>query len=196
MSRTSKNVFYLLLSFLTLVSGYAYLRYAYKVTDSVPFTQEIVLIILGTTATVFITSLLLNNQTAVEIEKEQRVRYIELKTGTYRQLLDLLEEMSLLKRFTRAEIVRLQFMSHKLAVIASPEVLDEYQSFLDVVNRISADDSFEGDLNKLHQALASLTVQIRQDIIGPEKSPRYSVGQIREMIRRNSTRYKSGVDKR
>ena len=191
MSRTSKNFLYLILSLLTLVSGYVYLRYAYRVTDKTPFTQEIVLIILGTTATVFITSLLLNNQTAVEIEKERRVRFIELKTSTYQQLLDLLEEMSLLKRFSRAEIIRLQFLSHKLAVIASPEVLDEYQRFLEVINRISEDDSFEGDMNKLHQALASLTLRIRRDIIGAEEHSKYSLRQISEMIRRNSTSYKA-----
>ena len=188
-SRTSKSLIYLVLSCVTLVAGYAYLRYAYHVTDKFPFTQEIVLIILGTTATVFITSLLLNNQTAIEIEKEQRIRYIELKTSTYQQLLDLLEEMSLVQQFTNSEIIRLQFMSHKLAVIASPRVLDEYRSFLEVIKGISADDSFVGDLPQLHEALASLTMHIRQDIIGPDPSSRYTSKQINEMIRRNSTGY-------
>ena len=61
MSYFTKKLIYLLLTFLTLVAGYIYLRYAYKVTDTTPFTQEIVLIILGTIATVFITALLLNN---------------------------------------------------------------------------------------------------------------------------------------
>jgi hypothetical protein len=65
-----KQLIYLVLSLATLVAGYAYLRYAYRVADRTPFTQEIVLIILGTVATVFITALLLNQQTAVEIEKE------------------------------------------------------------------------------------------------------------------------------
>jgi hypothetical protein len=86
----SKNFLYLLLSLLTLVAGYAYIRYAYNVTDSFPFTQEIVLIILGTLATIFITALLLNKQTAVEIEKEQNVLHVNLKISTYQELLKLL----------------------------------------------------------------------------------------------------------
>jgi hypothetical protein len=46
-----------------------------------------------------------------------------------------------------------------------------------------------GDLPQLHEALASLTMHIRQDIIGPDPSSRYTSKQINEMIRRNSTGY-------
>ncbi|WP_456431289.1 hypothetical protein [Nitratifractor sp.] len=71
MSPLRRQSLYLLLTLITFVAGYAFLRYAYRVSDSLPFAQEIVLIVLGTIATVFITSLLLNKQSAVEIEKEQ-----------------------------------------------------------------------------------------------------------------------------
>ncbi len=186
MSSNIKNIIYLLLSLLTLVVGYAYIRYAYNATDSFPFTQEIVLILLGTLATIFITSLLLNKQTSVEIEKEQSIRYIELKTATYQQLLDLLEEMSLLETFTGKELIRLQFITHKLAVIASPEVIDEYQNFLSVIKTISLDNSFSGDMPKLHESLGELTIQIRKDILGQNKSLNYTDSGITKMIIKNS----------
>ena len=188
MSKISKNTLYLLLSFVTLVAGYTYLRYAYNVTDSFPFTQEIVLIILGTVSTIFITSLLLNKQTAVEIEKEQNIRYIDLKTTTYQQLLDLLEEMSLLEKFTNKELIKLQFITHRLAVIASPEVIEEYQSFLNVIEAISDDNSFYGDMSQLHGSLSSLTLQIRKDILGNDPSLNYTQNKIHEMIRNNSNK--------
>lgn len=60
LTTNTKNIIYLFLSLMTLIAGYASIRYAYHATDSFPFTQEIVLIILGTLATIFITSLLLN----------------------------------------------------------------------------------------------------------------------------------------
>ncbi len=41
---TTKKMVLLLLTAVTVVGGYAFLRYAYGVTDSTPFTQEIVLI--------------------------------------------------------------------------------------------------------------------------------------------------------
>ncbi len=186
MNNISKTIVYLILSIITLIAGYAYLRYAFQVTDVFPFTQEIVIIILGTVSTIFITALLLNKQTSVEIEKEQNVRHLDLKASTYEQLLDLLERMSMLDEFTNAELVRLRFITHKLAIIASPDVLNEYQSFLDVVARISADKSFIGDAQQLHEALGALTMQIRQDLIGDQLSSNYTEKQVNEMIRRNS----------
>ncbi len=186
MNNISKTIVYLILSIITLIAGYAYLRYAFQVTDVFPFTQEIVIIILGTVSTIFITALLLNKQTSVEIEKEQNVRHLDLKASTYEQLLDLLERMSMLDEFTNAELVRLRFITHKLAIIASPDVLNEYQSFLDVVAKISADKSFIGDAQQLHEALGALTMQIRQDLIGDQLSSNYTEKQVNEMIRRNS----------
>ncbi len=186
MSKKSTQIVFLLLSLMTLVAGYAYLRYAYKVTDDTPFTQEIVLIILGTVATIFITALLLNQQTAVEIQKEQSVKFLDLKARTYEKLLDLIEQMSLVDQFTDKELTNLQFITHRLAIVASPDVLNEYQNFLKVVSKISQDKSFSGDKEILSDALGSLTVQIRQDLIGSQSAIHYSKGQIKEMITNNS----------
>ena len=186
MNKKTTNIIYLLLSLITLLSGYAYLRYAYNITDHFPFTQEIVLIILGTLATIFITSLLLNKQTEVEIEKEQNIRYLDLKTSTYQLLLDLLEEMTLQEKFTQKELIKLQFVTHKLAVIAAPEVIEEYQSFLSVIKKISTDNSFSGDIMELNESLGSLSLQIRKDILGDNLSLKYSDHKIDQMIKKNS----------
>lgn len=178
----TKQLLYLALALATLVAGYAYLRYAYKVTDETPFTQEIVLIILGTVATIFITALLLNQQTAVEIEKEQSIKFLELKARTYEKLLDLMENMSLVDNFTAAELTHLQYITHRLAIVASPDVLNEYQNFLRVVYKISGDNSFSGDTQLLADALGALTVKIREDLLGGASQIKYSRSQIRNMI--------------
>ncbi len=188
MDKKLKQLIYLVLSLATLVAGYAYLRYAYRVADRTPFTQEIVLIILGTVATVFITALLLNQQTAVEIEKEQNIRFLELKARTYERLLDQLEKMSLVENFGDAELTNLQFITHRLAIVASPAVLDEYQNFLKVITSISADNSFSGDRERLSEALGRLTVEIREDLVGKISRGRYTEQQIRKMITSNSSR--------
>jgi len=187
MTTFTKQFTYLLLTFLTLVAGYAYLRYAYKVTDSTPFTQEIVLIILGTIATVFITALLLNKQTAVEIEKEQNIKFLDLKAQTYEKLLDLMEEMASENRLKESDITRLQFVTHKLAIFASPSVLNEYTNFLNVVSQISKDGTFSNDTERLSEALGKLTIQIRFDLLGENESQKhYSIDQITKMIKKNS----------
>ncbi len=182
----SQQLLYLFLSFLTLATGYAFLRYAYNVTDSLPFTQEIVLIILGTVATIFITSLLLNKQTMVEVEKEQNIKFLELKTKTYEKLLDLLEEMSLVNQFSDAKFVHLSFITHRLALVASPEVLEEYQRFLNTIQKISRDNTFKGDTVILHKALSVLTLTIRNDLLGHSASTQYSKKQLEDIIKKNS----------
>ena len=188
MKYNTKQFNYLLLTLLTIVIGYFYLRYAYKVTDSMPFTQEIVLIILGTITTVFITSLLLNKQTEVEIEKEQNIRFLELKTKTYEKLLDLMEEMSVENNFKEDSITKLHFITHRLAIFASPDVLNEYNKFLSVVSEISKDGSFAHDQEILSQALGQLTIQIRFDLLNENQNSKkpYTLEQIKNMIKRNS----------
>lgn len=189
MNNITKQFLYLVLTLFTLVAGYAYLRYAYKVTDSTPFTQEIVLTILGTLATIFITALLLNKQTAVEIEKEQSIKFLDLKAKTYERLLDLLEEISLSSDFSTEDVTRMQFVTHRLAIFSSPDVLDEYNRFLGVLKEISKDGSLKDDMPQLSEALGELTVKIRYDLLNERYSDKeYSKTQVKNLITNNSDR--------
>ncbi len=192
MSNFAKQLIYIILTLFTLIAGYAYLRYAYKVTDSTPFTQEIVLIILGTLATIFITALLLNKQTAVEIEKEQSIKFLDLKAKTYERLLDLLEEMSLLSTFSNSEITKLQFITHRLAIFSSPDVLDEYNRFLQTLKELSKDANLSNDMMELSEAIGKLTIQIRYDLLNESYAQtEYSKSQIKNLIVNNSDRLSS-----
>jgi len=187
MTFQTKKLFYLLLTFMTLIAGYAYLRYAYKVTDTTPFTQEIVLIILGTVATIFITALLLNQQTAVEVQKEQNIMFLDLKTKSYERLLDLLEEMSSVEHFGKEELTRLEFTTHRLAIVSSADVLKEYNNFLKTIATISSDGTFTNDRSLLSEALSDLTIQIRADLLNERRDPsRYSREEIQKLITSNS----------
>ncbi len=192
MSNFAKQILYLVLTLLTLVAGYAYLRYAYKVTDTMPFTQEIVLTILGTLATVLITALLLNKQTEVEIEKEQSIKFLDLKASTYEKLLDQLEEMSLMSSFGDEEITKLQFITHRLAIFSSPNVLEEYNRFLKVIDEISRDGNISQDMEVLSEAIGKLTIQIRYDLLDEQNvNKNYTKAQIIHMIEKNSDKLTS-----
>ncbi|WP_245395236.1 hypothetical protein [methane-oxidizing endosymbiont of Gigantopelta aegis] len=184
---TNKKLVLLLLTAVTVVGGYAFLRYAYGVTDSMPFTQEIVLIILGTVATVLITALLLNQQTAVEIEKEQSIKFIELKTKTYEELIDRIEAMSLVEQIDCQDLIRLRFIMHRLAIFSSPEVLNEFHNFLAVLTDCVANGTIQDNGTEISMALASLTIRIRQDLIGEmDDMGNYSQEHIKKLILRNS----------
>lgn len=187
MKSFDKRLILLFLTALTVIGGYAFLRYAYKVSDSTPFTQEIISVILGTVATVLITALLLNQQTAVEIEKEQNIKFLDLKANTYEQLLERIEEMSLSHNVTQTDITRLRFITHRLAIFASPPVLDEYHLFLEVLGRCAKDGTLINNSNEIADALASLTIKIRADLIGEiDKEGEFAQHYINKLIQRNS----------
>jgi len=162
------NNILMLLSAIVFVGGYFFLRLAYNFTDSMPFTQEIILIALGTIATILITAMLLNKQTSVELEKEQSVKFIELKTDTYQNLIDILEEIMVLETVTQVELTKLRFNAHRLAIFASPGVLKEYRNFLDIFNKYIASDKHVSvqDEDVISEALAKLTIHIRADLVG------------------------------
>jgi hypothetical protein len=162
------NIILMVLSGVVFIGGYFFLRLAYNISDKTPFTQEIILVILGTLATILITALLLNKQTSVELEKEQSVKFIDLKTHTYEELINTIEEMVLVENIDNRNLTKLRFHTHRLAIFASPDVLKEYRNFLDVFNETIKKDRNVSmdDANALSQALAKLTIYIRSDLIG------------------------------
>jgi hypothetical protein len=164
----TNNMVLMVLSGVVFVGGYFFLRLAYNISDKTPFTQEIILIILGTLATILITALLLNKQTSVELEKEQSVKFIDLKTHTYEELINTIEEIVIAENIDNRNLTKLRFHTHRLAIFASPDVLKEYRNFLDVFDEtISSDRNVSmDDANALSQALAKLTIYIRSDLIG------------------------------
>ncbi len=177
------------LTAVTFVGGYAFLRYAYHVADRFPFTQEIVLVVLGTVVTVLITALLLNKQTAVEVQKEQNIKFLELKRKNYEDLINQIEDIVLSENITDEDIVRFQFITHRLAISSSPPVLEEYHNFLEALNAAARDRSITGeDPRKLSESLANLTIKIRADLLGEaDTEADYTQEQIRRLILRNSS---------
>ena len=185
-----QDLVYLLLSVLLVIGGYLWLRAAYRVAEQWPFTQEVLLVILGIVATVLITALLLNKQTEVELEKEWSLKFTELKVNIYGALLDLIEQVLAARRITDKDRLRLQFITHKLSLVAAPHVLEEYQRFLDVFERASADDVYSAaEVRAVHEALARLTAAIRCDLVGDsDRSAGYSEEAVSAQILANTRR--------
>jgi DNA-binding XRE family transcriptional regulator len=164
----NNNLLLIVLSNTLFIGGYFFLRLAYNASDKMPFTQEFILIILGTISTILITAILLNKQTSVEIEKEQSVKFLDLKTTIYKNLINTIEEIIISRDITEKEIIKLKFHSHRLAIVASPDVLAEYRNFLDTFDsKVTIDKEVSiDDADILSQALAKLTIYIRADLVG------------------------------
>jgi hypothetical protein len=179
----------MVLSAVVFTAGYFFLRLAYNFTDKMPFTQEIILVILGTIATVLITAMLLNKQTSVELEKEQNVKFLDLKTQTYENLINTIEEIMVQEEISAGTLTRLRFHTHRLAIVASPSVLKEYRNFLDVFNERIAKDKHVSidDTDILSNALAQLTIHIRDDLVGElDEESQFTEKQINRQIIENA----------
>ncbi len=172
---------YLLVSIVTFLVGYAFLRQAYIDTADLPFAQEIVLLVLGTIATIAITAALLNKQSEVELEKEQRVKIFDLKSETYFGLIDFIEQVIIQGEINPKDLIKLEFLTHKISTIANPAVLEEYSNFIQVVKDSSKDEkisAFESD--ELSLSLARLCGTIRYDLIANDSNCSLDIQQLIE----------------
>lgn len=188
-----ENLLLLLLTATVVVGGYLFFRRAFYVADAFPFVQEVILVILGTIVTVLITALLLNKQTLVEMQKEQNLKYFELKAKTFERLFDRVERFITQREITDRDLIELWFITHRLAVVATPPVLEEYRRFLQIFNRVARDGTVSPtDASELSEALARLTVEIRRELMGEsDKFFRYSPEAIRQLILENEERVTS-----
>ena len=160
---------YLLIALSTFIFGYIFLRFAYYESAKIPFVQEIVLIVLGTIATIAITAALISKQSEVELEKEQRVKIFDLKSQLYIELINHIESMINKGKLDKKDSLHLEFLTHKISIVANEEVLKEYSGFIDTLNKVSDDNvisAFESD--EISLKLSGLCGKIRYDLIQRE----------------------------
>lgn len=148
-----------------IAAGYWFFRFAYDVSASLPFSQEILLAFLGAIVTGSITAVLLNRQTLNELKKEESVKFLNIKMDIYQALMDGLEASIVAGETTREDIIRLRFLAQKLALVASASVLEQFGTFLRVYSEVSRDhDLRPGEEDRVMEALAHLTVTIREEL--------------------------------
>ena len=160
------STIYLITSIITFIIGYLFLKFAYHRFNSEPFVQEVVLIILGTIATIAITAALLNKQSEVEMEKEQRVKIFDLKSDLYFELIDFIGELIEREEIKRKDLVALEFLTHKISTIANKDVLLEYSNFIQIIKTTSKDGEISTlESDELSTGLAKLCGVIRYDLV-------------------------------
>ena len=166
-----KSTQYLIISAITFILGYIYLKTAYNITSETPFVQEIILVVLGTIVTIAITAALLNKQSEVELEKEQRVKIFDIKSNLYFELINFIEEVIRKEAIDTKDLITLEFLTHKISIIASPEVLQEYSNFVKTIKKTAIDKTISSlESDELSAKLAKFCGKIRYDIINKEQT--------------------------
>lgn len=184
-SRRSREIIYLVGILAALVLGYSLYRQLYVGADGAPFAQETILVFLGAVATIFLTAILLNRQTELELSKEARVLLFDQKNSVYMSAIEKVAEIAEQRDPDPELIDELRVIGHKLAVIASPEVIQSFQSVLDRLLRGLRDGNLtNADAEEVMHAVAELTIGMRCDMLDEIGSS--DKGDAQELIRRNS----------
>ena len=175
----NNSIKYLIVSIITFIIGYIFLRTAYLSSTNIPFLNEIILIILGTIVTIAITSALINKQSEIELEKEQRVKIFDIKSSLYFELINFIKEIIVHSEITEKDLIHLEFLTHKISVIANLEVLKEYAHFVATVKKISIDKEVTSlESKELSAQLNKLCLKIRYDLIIKEDNSEEDIQKI------------------
>jgi hypothetical protein len=92
---------------------------------------------------------------------------MELKTDIYLQLFNHIEQIILDGNADNHDRTKLRILAHKLAIVASPDVLTQFEDFLDNFATVTKDDLVgQSDTNILMDELAELSIYMRRDLVG------------------------------
>lgn len=150
-----------------LTGGFLVFRYFYEVAGDFPFTQEMLLVFIGAIATVLITALLLFQQTELELRKEGQVLVLDRKAEIYAALIEHLGEITEKGRLSDEALAELRVLNHKLAMLASAEVICQFSQVLDRLDAATADELVDPEESRrITRAVAVLTYWMRRDLLG------------------------------
>jgi len=92
-------------------------------------------------------------------------------------------------RTTPRDLVKMRFLTHRLALVADPGVLEQYEAFVRLFQKAARDQAFEvQEANDIDRELARLSVRIREDLIGElDERSSYSKKRISRQIMENSS---------
>ncbi len=188
MNRTfgRRDLAYLAVATVLAIGGYAVFRTMYFAGEPAPFAQEMVLVFLGAVATIYLTAVLLNRQTELELRKEGRVIVIQQKTEIYMACIEKVAELVETSNHDPRLIDQLRVLTHKLAIVGSGPTVEQFCSVLDrLLEGLSDGAISEADGESVMHALADLTAAMRADIL---QEIGMDGGDVLGAIRRNSRR--------
>jgi hypothetical protein len=180
----TKSLKYSIIAAVTFLIGYIFLQSAYYSSIKMPYVQETILVILGTIATMAVTAALISKQSEVELEKEQRVKIFDLKSELYIELIDLIREIVLKEKILKEDLIKLEFLTHKISILASVDVLEEYSEFIETIKKSAQDEKLSGlESDELSMKLANLCGKIRYDLILRDDKSQFAQSLIKKNIK-------------
>lgn len=186
MKYSLRDLAYLVVATSFGVGIYFMFRAMYMSEEPLPFAQELTMVFLGAVVTIALTAALLNRQTELELRKEGRVIILQQQCDIYMSCIEKVAEIVENAKHEAGLIDDLRVLNHKLAVVASEEVVIRFAVVLDALLSGFADGALsEADGEKVMQSVADLTTAMRSDVL---QNTALTSTNAASTIRRNSTR--------
>lgn len=165
-ARPHRSLLFIAGSIIAGVVGYLFSRELYLAGAKMPFAQEAILVFAGAIATIFLTAALLNRQTELELSKEGRVLLFDKKNEVYMGAIEMIADIVEKQRHDPELIDELRILNHKLAVIGSAHVIENFNEVLNRLHRGLRDGNLsDADAREVMMALARLTCAMRRDML-------------------------------
>ncbi len=91
-------------------------------------------------------------------------------------MINLIEKIILKNDINNNDIINLEFLTHKISILADVEVLKEYSKFVRIFKKIADYNNISKlESSELSSQLALLCKKIRQDLIIDEKGEKVTI---------------------
>lgn len=156
----------MLIAGLIFVAGYYGFRSLFYAGDSSVFAQETILVMLGAVATIFLTAILLNRQTELELRKEGSVLLLEQKTTVYMAAIEKVADIVEGRHYDDDLIDELRVLNHKLSVVGSRDVIATFSLVLErLLDGLVQGALDEETAESVMHAVAGVTIAMRRDML-------------------------------
>ncbi len=163
------NILLMILSIILAVSAFFLFRILLSGKAS-QYTSEIAAAFVGSLLTAFITMMMLNKQSEMDMQKDRNAAILGNKLEVYGSLMESLRQMLCKGQITDEDVVTVQILNQRIAFIADEEVVATFQEFARRFASVAKDgDLSVNERDGLLDIAGELSVKIRKDLLSGEE---------------------------
>jgi|GEM_PF-537967 len=179
MNSSFKQVILFLSTAAITVFGYLLVRSILDSSRVAPITFELYAALLGVILTALITFALLSKQTQAELNKEESIKFLDLKISVYTELIHQVQDIMTKSEITDIDMIEIRLLNQKITYVASVEVLDAFNRFADgFAQKARKERISDKDIDDLLLRLSDVSLAVREDLLS-SREPK----EVREKVR-------------
>jgi len=161
------------------VFGYLLVRSILESKGAASITFELYAALLGVILTALITFALLSKQTQAELNKEESIKFLDLKISVYTELINQVQDIMTKAEITDIDMIEIRLLNQKITYVASVDVLEAFNRFADAFARKARKEKItDNDMDDLLLRLSDVSLAVREDLLSSRESK-----EIRDKVR-------------